>query len=441
MYLGDFRVNSTVRVPWSSNGSSGQSITRATNGSIRIYKNNSTTERSSSAGITDTEDFDSLTGVHHVNIDTSDNTDSGFYAAGNDYYVVLAAATIDGQTVNHVLGFWSIENRSALMPATADRRLVVDAAGLGDSNVVKVGPTASGTAQTAKDLGAINVTNLNTLSGHDPGETIAGATDVMTANLTQINSTSVAGTGSRVADSFVAMLNIASPVFTVASVNQTGDSFARIGATGSGLTSLAPSATALSTAQWTSARAGYLDNINNANLASVPAFPSNFAALGINASGHLSRVTLVDTTTTNSDMIAAAAIRSALGLASANLDTQLAAIQSAANAIKLKTDSLTFTTSGKVDATLTLATDVAAAVANRIADHVLRRNSANARASSYGDALSFRSSLGAVNKLTNKIAASGANLVTHEEDDTTAFGTQAMTTDVDAEPVTALDTV
>jgi hypothetical protein len=40
---------------------------------------------------------------------------------------------------------------------------------------------------------------------------------------------------------------------------QTGDSFARIGATGSGLTSLAPSATALSTVQWTNTRAGNLD--------------------------------------------------------------------------------------------------------------------------------------------------------------------------------------
>lgn len=47
-----------------------------------------------------------------------------------------------------------------------------------------------------------------------------------------------------------------------------------------------------------SARAGYLDNINNANLASVPAFPSNFASLGINASGHVSRVVLCDTITT-----------------------------------------------------------------------------------------------------------------------------------------------
>jgi hypothetical protein len=32
------------------------------------------------------------------------------------------------------------------------------------------------------------------------------------------------------------------------------------------------------------------------------AFPSNFQSLGINASGHISRVTLVDTTTTNTDM-------------------------------------------------------------------------------------------------------------------------------------------
>lgn len=43
---------------------------------------------------------------------------------------------------------------------------------------------------------------------------------------------------------------------------QTGDTFARIGATGSGLTSLAPAATALSSATWTPGRAGYLDYLN-----------------------------------------------------------------------------------------------------------------------------------------------------------------------------------
>lgn len=111
-YIGDFNTGATVRGMWNSNAVAGGSVTRATNGSIRIYKNNSTTERTSSAGITDTEDFDSLTGVHHVNIDLSDNTDSGFYAAGNDYFVVLSGATIDGQSINAYLFCFSIENRN-----------------------------------------------------------------------------------------------------------------------------------------------------------------------------------------------------------------------------------------------------------------------------------------------------------------------------------------
>jgi hypothetical protein len=59
------------------------------------------------------------------------------------------------------------------------------------------------------------------------------------------------------------------------------------------------------------------------------AFPANFAALGINASGHVSRVTLVDTTTSSSGLDAAS-IRSAIGLASANLDTQLGDIPTVA---------------------------------------------------------------------------------------------------------------
>lgn len=41
-------------------------------------------------------------------------------------------------------------------------------------------------------------------------------------------------------------------------------------------------------------------------------FPSNFASLGINASGHVSRVTLVDTTTTNTDLVSAASVADAV---------------------------------------------------------------------------------------------------------------------------------
>lgn len=105
-YLGDFAEDATVYCWWSSNTSAGASVTRATNGTVSVYKIDNTTQ--SVAGVTDNEDFDSLTGVHLVEVDTSADV---FYAVGNDYAIVLSASTIDGQTVNTVLGQFSIENR------------------------------------------------------------------------------------------------------------------------------------------------------------------------------------------------------------------------------------------------------------------------------------------------------------------------------------------
>lgn len=64
-------------------------------------------------------------------------------------------------------------------------------------------------------------------------------------------------------------------------------------------------------------------------------FPSNFASLGINASGHLSRVTLVDTTTANTDM------RGTDGANTTAPDNAgIAAAKAAAEAIKVVTDKL-----------------------------------------------------------------------------------------------------
>lgn len=92
--------------------------------------------------------------------------------------------------------------------------------------------------------------------------TAAGSATVR-SDLRTILGTSLSELGSgRLAAAFSAMFDVASPVFTVACVNQTGDSFSRIGATGSGLTSLAPASTALSSGTWTAQRAGYLDNLS-----------------------------------------------------------------------------------------------------------------------------------------------------------------------------------
>jgi len=115
MYLGDFPEDETLHFLWSSNDSNGASITRATDGTVSVYKDNGVTQ--SVAGVTDTEDFDSLTGIHACTIDLSADA---FYAIGANYTVVLSASTIDGQTVNAVLAHFSIENRTTLPKADAN---------------------------------------------------------------------------------------------------------------------------------------------------------------------------------------------------------------------------------------------------------------------------------------------------------------------------------
>lgn len=154
-YVGDFRTGKTVRKMWNSNAIAGESITRSTNGTISVYKDGGTTQ--STTGVTDTEDFDSLTGVHLVAVDTS--ADGTFYSAGSDFEVVLSAATIDGKTINATLFSFSLENRSALMPTTAGRTLDVTAtgeAGLDFDNTA--GTLAKGTDITGfNDLAAADV--------------------------------------------------------------------------------------------------------------------------------------------------------------------------------------------------------------------------------------------------------------------------------------------
>jgi hypothetical protein len=61
---------------------------------------------------------------------------------------------------------------------------------------------------------------------------------VFDGNLTKILGTSITSTGSNVAGSFSSFFDVGSPVLTTASNNQTGDSFARIGANGGSLTEI-----------------------------------------------------------------------------------------------------------------------------------------------------------------------------------------------------------
>lgn len=309
---------------------------------------------------------------------------------------------------------------------------------------------------------------------------------------------------------------------------QTGDSFARIGANGSGLTSLAPAATALSTATWTGTRAGYLDNLSGgavalqSTLLTVAGYldtevaailedtgttiPSQIAALSIpSASTNASAVrtelatelALIDVATSTRLATAsytapldAAGVRSAVGLAAANLDMQLTALNGYVDCLPATLDGSTLTsipwnaawdaevqsevadalavydppTNTEMEArtlaaasyatasTLaTVAADVVLILAdtgtdgvvlssgqcNAIADHVLRRNQSNVEASSNGDTLALSSVYGAVQQL-QEASASGTTLTVKKTDGSTTLGTKTLATDAAADPVTGV---
>lgn len=115
-YLGDFADDATVRFMFTTHAQTGAPV--APNSAFEaadlvIYKDGSATQKTTTNGITMTSPFDSTTGLHLVAIDTSNDTgDSGFWAAGSDYIVVLVPdETVDSLAVTKVVAQFSIQNR------------------------------------------------------------------------------------------------------------------------------------------------------------------------------------------------------------------------------------------------------------------------------------------------------------------------------------------
>lgn len=143
---------------------------------FQIYKGTSGTPKSTPNGVTVTSPVNGVVGTHSISMDTSNATgDAGFWAVGSSYFVRLnTAKTVDGKSV---AGKLVGEFSLELQTAQADLRKIL------------------GTTLT---------------------ETVGGY----------------------IAAAFRKVFDVASAVFTAASVNQTGDAFARIGSNGAGLTAL-----------------------------------------------------------------------------------------------------------------------------------------------------------------------------------------------------------
>lgn len=173
-YIGDIRLGDTIDVKFTTVNTSGVPTTLAGSPVISAYPGNSTTEVT--AGITLTVDFDSRTGMHNVRVVASNGNG---YAAGN-YYLVITTGTVSGSSVvGYVIGSFSIESRSAVMPTTAARTLDVSAGGEAGVDWANVGsPTTtlglSGTTvKTATDV----ETDTQDIQARLPAALVSGRID------------------------------------------------------------------------------------------------------------------------------------------------------------------------------------------------------------------------------------------------------------------------
>lgn len=359
-YHGDIRLGDTIDIKFTTIDGSGAPTTLGGTPSVAAYVGNNTTEIT--AGITLSVDFDSRTGLNNVrSVATSGNG----YATASNVKLVVTAGTVGGVSiVGYVVGSFSIENRSALMPATAGRTLVVDGAGLADANMVKAGPSGSGTAQTAGDI----IGDTNDIQARLPAALVSGRIDASVGAMAAAVLTNAAIANNAINDAKVDPdVTIASVTGAVGSVTGSvgGNVAGSVGSvTGNVGGNVAGSVGSVAAGGITAASIAS-DAITAAKVADGTIDAATFAAGAINAAAIASDAITaakiadgaIDAATFATGAITAAAIaadaigaselaadavaeiqsglstltaagvRSAVGLASANLDTQLGGIQ------------------------------------------------------------------------------------------------------------------
>lgn len=123
--LGTVKPGSTIYIPFETFGNTSPApitITGLATSDIKVFKNGSTTERASASGFTllDTDgiDFGSLTGIHGVSIDLSDNATADFWTAGGKYFVVIGDITVDSLTMRFIPVMFEIGYSGAILDTT-----------------------------------------------------------------------------------------------------------------------------------------------------------------------------------------------------------------------------------------------------------------------------------------------------------------------------------
>lgn len=115
---------------------------------IEVYKNGVATTRASDAGYvlldTDGINFAGHVGIGGFSIDIDNDTDAGFFAAGQEYDVVLASITVDGATINFHAGSFSIERAGGVLALLKGTNSLSDIEGKVDTLTTTVGTAGDG---------------------------------------------------------------------------------------------------------------------------------------------------------------------------------------------------------------------------------------------------------------------------------------------------------
>jgi hypothetical protein len=353
--FGNVPAGSVLPVVFNTYNSTGASVTLTGLAvtDVEIYKGTSITQRSSDAGYTliDTDgiDIDGTTGIHGFSIDTGDNTDSGFYSVGSYFTVVVSAVTVDSQTVNFVAATFRLiaaEHTAGYPVAT-----IKDGTGTGEIDTSSGGVLVSSIAANAITATAINADAFtaakfaaDVTTELQSGLATAAAVATLQTSVDDIPTNAELATSQAAADDATLAAIAALNNLSAAQVNAEVD------------TAIADAA--LATAANLATVAGYIDTEIATIITAVDALPTNAelaTALGTADDAVLAAIAALNN-------LSAAAVNAEVdtAIADAALATaaNLATLDGKADDIKAKTDSLTFTVAGEIDANIQSVNDV-----------------------------------------------------------------------------------
>ena len=438
-HLGMVRPGSTIYIPFDTfAGSTGApiTITGLAVGDILIYRQGSVTQRASTTGFTllDTDgiDFDGITGIHGFSIDLSSNATADFYTAGAQYWVVVSTITVDSQTVSFVAATFWIGYPDAILnttiatlssqtsftltagPAEDDALngciiVIHDIASAvqlgyalisdytGSTRTVTLAAGTTFTAAAGDNFACFRPALLPTVAGRTLDVTATGAAGIDWGNLenpttavnlsaTNIDVDQVVASVSGAVASVTGNVggNVTGSVGSVATGGITAASIASDAITAAKIADGAIDAATFAAGAITAAVIAD-GAIDAATLATGTITAAKFAANAIDAAALAADA--VTEIQSGLSTLTAAGVRTAVGLASANLDTQLDALPTAAeNADAVWDETLSgHLGAGSTGAALNGATaPTAAAVADAVWDEAL---SGHVGAGSTGEAL------------------------------------------------------